>query len=183
MHLVEEKNIHASKNLLRLLAIAVDYNILSSQPLSQTLLQLIDECHSGAAGMLTRASDLDMVLETVIAGLPIAAARLSKEQALDYGTILESLRKLMGARETRMKEFSSAALAPIKVGKGYSEKDILQMIWEGFCQESESKGSSGKRGSYGKAYLKVSERFEREITLSTPRVKDFGARTLTFVEY
>jgi hypothetical protein len=46
------------------------------------------------AGGKISSSDLDLILETIMAGLPIASPRLSREQGLDFGTILESLRKL-----------------------------------------------------------------------------------------
>jgi hypothetical protein len=91
--LVEQRNVHASKNITRVIAIAVEYGVVSTQVFSQTLLQLLDECNSMAGGKIS-SSDLDLILETIMAGLPIASPRLSTEQGLDFGTILESLRKL-----------------------------------------------------------------------------------------
>jgi hypothetical protein len=55
---------------------------------------------------------------------------LSKEETLDYGSILESLRKLFSQREQRLK-LTSTVLSPIKSGGGKC-KDVLTMIWEGF---------------------------------------------------
>ena len=42
--LVEEKNVHAAKNLLRFISIAYDYGVIQAKPFSQTILQLLDEC-------------------------------------------------------------------------------------------------------------------------------------------
>jgi len=98
---VEERSVYAAKNLMRFVALAVVYGVVSSQSLSSILLQMLDECNSGAGGKLT-AEDLEIVLETIMAGLPLAANKLSSEQALDYGSILETMRKLMSQREQKL---------------------------------------------------------------------------------
>ena len=72
----------------------------------------------------------------------------------------------------------------------------MTLLWEGFTNESSSLGGSGsssggaggqkrKRNSYEKAFLRVGERLERDIveSKSMVKVKDFGQRTLSFVEY
>lgn len=143
------------------------------------LIQLLDEFHSGAGGKLRGASDQDILLETLMAGLPISASRLSKEETLDYGSILEALRKLFTQREQRL-TFSSQAICPIKNGKC---KDVLTMIWEGFQQANES-GKQRIALTFGKAFLKVPEKFEKEI-VSGPikQVKDFKGVNVSFVEY
>lgn len=57
---------------MRILAIGVEYGVVSSAAFSQSLLlQLLDECNSGAGGKLA-GRDLDIVLETIMAGLPIS---------------------------------------------------------------------------------------------------------------
>lgn len=112
-----------------------------------------------------------------MAGLPICAPRLSREQALDYGTILESLRKLFTKRESDL-ALSSQALSP--TGSSTS-KDILSMLWAGFCLANEQQRLGGKRNAFDKSYLKV--KMEADIiSQGHVKVKDFGARTLTFVE-
>jgi hypothetical protein len=63
-----------------------------------------------------------------MAGLMVATSRLQREVALDYGSILESLKKIFGAREVRL-TFKAQALAPVK--KPLS-KDLLSQLWEGF---------------------------------------------------
>jgi hypothetical protein len=73
-HLVEEKNVHASKNLLRFISIAFDYGVIQAKLFSQTLIQLLDECQTSAGGKLKGASDQDLVLETIMAGLPISVS-------------------------------------------------------------------------------------------------------------
>jgi len=70
---VEERSVYAAKNLMRFVALAVVYGVVSSQSLSSILLQMLDECNSGAGGKLT-AEDLEIVLETIMAGLPLAVS-------------------------------------------------------------------------------------------------------------
>ena len=82
---------------------------------------------------------------------------------MDYGSILESLRKLFSQREQRLK-LTSSVLSPLKNGGGKC-KDVLTMIWEGFQQANES-GKQRISATYSKAYLKVPEKLEKEI-LST----------------
>lgn len=52
VQLVEERNVHAAKNLMRVLAVVVSYGVVASQALSQTLLQILEECNTGAGGKL-----------------------------------------------------------------------------------------------------------------------------------
>lgn len=92
--LVQDRNVPASKNLIRVLAVLVDYGVIAPGALSSVLLNLLDECQNGAGGKLRQPQDIDLVLEVILAALPIIAPRLQKEQALDYGTLLETLRKL-----------------------------------------------------------------------------------------
>lgn len=69
--MVEERNVYAAKNLMRFLAIGVEYGVISAQAFSQTLLQLLDEAQTGAGGKLKGASDQEIVLEALLAALPI----------------------------------------------------------------------------------------------------------------
>lgn len=124
---------HASKNLMRVLSSLVDFGCLSSQWLSQTIIQLLDEIISGAGGKVGKAEE-EIILETIMAGLMIASARLQREVGLDYGSILESLKKVFGARELRM-QFKAQALAPVKKP---TSKDLLTQLWEGFCSYNET---------------------------------------------
>ncbi len=57
------------------------------------------------------------------------------------------------------------------------------MIWEGFQQANES-GKQRIALTFGKAFLKVPEKFEKEI-VSGPikQVKDFKGVNVSFVEY
>jgi hypothetical protein len=49
-----------------------------------------------------------------MAGLMVAASRLQqREVALDYGSILESLKKIFAGRDARL-TFKAQALAPVK---------------------------------------------------------------------
>jgi hypothetical protein len=71
-HLVEERNVHASKNLMRVLAIAVDYGVVQSSAFSQMLIQISEEINSGVIPKNKKNQDLDLVLDTIMAGLPIS---------------------------------------------------------------------------------------------------------------
>jgi hypothetical protein len=73
--LVNDRSIHASKNLIRVLAALVDYGVVASGALSAVLLNLLDECSSGAGGRL-RPIDIDLVLEVVLSALPIVVSIL-----------------------------------------------------------------------------------------------------------
>lgn len=56
---------------MRILGIAVAYGVLAAGVFSQTLNTLLEECKSLAGGKLC-LSDLDLVLETVMAGLSVS---------------------------------------------------------------------------------------------------------------
>jgi len=136
--LVAERNVPASKNLIRVLAVLVDYGVIASGAVSSLLLNLLDECQNGAGGKLRQPQDIDLVLEVILAALPIIAPRLQREQALDYGTLLETLRKLFTQRKI------STILSPLK-----GSQDHLSLLWTSFSLES------NPRNSYDKAYLHV----------------------------
>jgi len=99
--LVIERNVHASKNLMRVLGSLVDFGCLSAPWFSQTVIQLLDECLTGAGGKVGKP-ELELIIETIMAGMMIATARLQREVALDYGSILESLKKIFAEREQRL---------------------------------------------------------------------------------
>jgi hypothetical protein len=69
--LVAERNVPASKNLIRVLAVLVDYGVIASGAVSSLLLNLLDECQNGAGGKLRQPQDIDLVLEVILAALPI----------------------------------------------------------------------------------------------------------------
>jgi hypothetical protein len=74
---VVERNVYAAKNLMRVLAALVDYGVVASGALSAVLLGLLDECNNGAGGKLRQPQDVDLVLETILAALPIAVSIIS----------------------------------------------------------------------------------------------------------
>ncbi len=78
VRMVERREVEGSKNIMRVLAAAAHYGVLSVQTLGQLMLQLLDECWTGAAGKL-KESEWDIVMEVVITGLPIVSQRLGKE--------------------------------------------------------------------------------------------------------
>lgn len=70
---------------MRVLAVCVEYGVVASAAFSQTLLlQLLDECNSGAGGKLA-GRDIDLVLETVMAGLPISVRYIFYSICLSSG--------------------------------------------------------------------------------------------------
>jgi hypothetical protein len=145
--LVTERNVHASKNIMRVLAVLVDHGCLASGWFSQTVIQLLDECLTGAAGKVGQAEE-EIILETIMAGLMVATGRLQREVALDYGSILESLKKIFAARDARL-TFKAQALAPVK--KPLS-KDLLSQLWEGFQAYNETAKKQTLLYSYAQSY-------------------------------
>lgn len=165
---------------MRVLAVLVDFGSLASAWFSQTVIQLLDECLSGAGGKVGKAEE-EIILETIMAGLMIATSRLQREVALDYGSILESLKKIFGAREQRL-SLKSQALAPVK--KPMS-KDLLSQLWEGFCAYNENSKKVTLIQSYAQSYQRISEKFQAEISMQTKNVLkgDKLGTSISFVEY
>jgi hypothetical protein len=61
-------DVYASKNTLRFLAFATDFKLISSKLFSQTLNQILEE------SMNLKNHSLDLVLETLLSGLPIVVS-------------------------------------------------------------------------------------------------------------
>jgi hypothetical protein len=152
--LVTLRDIASSKNLVRVLAVLCELGTLASGWLSQAVLQLIDECVTGAGGKVGKAEQ-EIVLEAIMAGLMIAAQRMQKEQTLDYGSILEGIKKVFAQRDVRG-ALKAQALAPVKKP---ATKDLLTQLWEGFCTFTDS--ASVKKDfllfSYSQSYQRISD--------------------------
>lgn len=55
------------------------------------------------------------------------------------------------------------------------------MLWDEFTKWQP--GNPSQKSGFDKAYLKVSANLQRELASGVAKVKDFGARTISFVEY
>ena len=65
------------------------------------------------------------MLEFILASLPSTAQKLSREQSIDFGTVLESLKTMLKEREKTKINFT-----PLKDGQAHT--DLLSKMWEAF---------------------------------------------------
>ena len=66
---------------------------------------------------------MDLLLEVILASLPATANKLAREQSIDFGTVLESLKTMFKEREKVKAEF-----APFSG----DVSDVLARTWEAF---------------------------------------------------
>ena len=71
---------------------------------------------------------LDLILEVILASLPATAQKLSREQSIDFGTVLESLKTLYKLREKNKSKFT-----PLKDGQT-GGNDLLSKMWDCYNQ-------------------------------------------------
>lgn len=86
----------------------------------------------GSAGCQQYSTDL--VLEVILASLPATASKLSREQSIDFGTVLESLKSMLKQREltkTQFMPFAEDSETCREIGS-----DVLIKTWEAFQQNS-----------------------------------------------
>lgn len=57
-----------------------------------------------------------MILETILSAMPLTQQKLLREQSIDFGTVIESLKQMYKERE--------------KVKFNNNESDILNKTWE-----------------------------------------------------
>ena len=70
----------------------------------------------------------DLMLEVILASLPATAQKLSREQSIDFGTVLESLKTMLKEREKTKGHFM-----PLKDGSNVQAgSDLLFKMWEAF---------------------------------------------------
>jgi hypothetical protein len=99
--LIRDGDCFKSKNAMRLLGNLVQVGLISSESFCQLLLQLVEDYlklpnASTGAGASSHSSDL--ILETVLAALPQTQQKLQKEQSIDFGTVIESLKQMYKER-------------------------------------------------------------------------------------
>ena len=74
------------------------------------------------------------MLEVILASLPATAAKLSKEQSIDFGTVLESLKTMLKERELTKPNFMPFASDTDETREIGS--DLLMKTWEAFQSNS-----------------------------------------------
>ena len=77
---------------------------------------------------------IDLMLEVILASLPATAAKLSKEQSIDFGTVLESLKTMLKERELTKPNFMPFASDTDETREIGS--DLLMKTWEAFQSNS-----------------------------------------------
>jgi hypothetical protein len=126
--LVQDGNVYASKNIMRMLGNFMHFGLINSEVFCQFLLQLLEEYQklNGANGVTgSQSHSNDLILEVILAALPATANKLQREQSIDFGTVLESLKTMLKEREKIRPK-----LAPLKDAEQGS--DVLSKTWEAF---------------------------------------------------
>jgi hypothetical protein len=67
----------------------------------------------------------DLILEVILCSLPATSAKLSKEQSIDFGTVIESLKTMFKGREKVRVELSPMS--------GDASADVLFKTWEAYA--------------------------------------------------
>ena len=87
---------------MRLLGNLVTMGIVNSEAFCQFLLQFIEEYQKLPGAQENTGSQShsnDLILEVLLSSLPATSAKLSKEQSIDFGTVIESLKTMFKGRE------------------------------------------------------------------------------------
>ena len=74
------------------------------------------------------------MLEVILASLPSTATILAREQSIDFGTVLESLKTMLKEREKTKSHFM-----PMQFNDDTSREtgtDLLMKTWEAFTQNT-----------------------------------------------
>ena len=136
--LVLDSNAFATKNVMRLLGNLVQMKLISSEAFCKFLLQLVEEfekmnlMQDGNPGCQSHSTDL--MLEVILASLPSTATILAREQSIDFGTVLESLKTMLKEREKTKSHFM-----PMQSNDDTSREtgtDLLMKTWEAFTQNT-----------------------------------------------
>ena len=135
---VLEANVFASKNVMRLLGNLVQMKLINSEAFCKFLLQLVEEfekmnlMQDGNPGCQSHSTDL--MLEVILASFPSTANILAREQSIDFGTVLESLKTMLKEREKTKSHFM-----PMQVGDEAAREvgsDLLVKTWEAFTSNT-----------------------------------------------
>ena len=100
--LISEGDCFKSKNAMRILGNLVQFGLITSESFCQLLLNLVEDfvklpgC-TRPTGSQTHSADL--ILETVLSALPQTQQKLQKEQCIDFGTVIETLKPMFKERE------------------------------------------------------------------------------------
>lgn len=104
------------------------YGLITTEVFCQFLLQMLEEYQkiNGANDVTgSQSHSNDLILEVILAALPATAAKLQREQSIDFGTVLEALKTMLKEREKIRPQ-----LAPLKDAE--SGSDVLAKTWEAF---------------------------------------------------
>ena len=118
--LIRDGDCFKSKNIMRLLGFLVQVGLITTEAFCSLLLQMVEDYMklAGAGkgtGAQTHSSDL--ILETILSSLPNTFHKLQKEQSIDFGTVIESLKQIFKARSS-------------VVAKSEAQTDLLEKTWE-----------------------------------------------------
>lgn len=107
--LTKHGNVFASKNAMRVLGSLVQVGLISSEAFCHFLLQIVEDYSKlpGAGfGTGSQTHSADLMLETLLAAMPLIQQKLQREQSIDFGTVIESLKSMFKERE-RVRQFVS----------------------------------------------------------------------------
>jgi len=177
--LVIHGDIYRSKNIMRLLGNLVQIGLVNSEAFCQFLLQFIEEYQKmpgsqEPTGCSSHSSDL--ILEVILASLPSTSAKLSKEQSIDFGTVLESLKLMFKGREKLRSESTLFGFSPMN---GDISADILFKTWEVYSANttkvfnSERILLSASRDNYIECNKKINSHAQQIMTLHPVFVTEF----------
>ena len=127
--LTKNGDIFASKNAMRILGSLVQVGLISSEAFCQLLLQIVEDyskLQGSAVGTGCQTHSIDLMLETLLAAMPLTQQKLQREQSIDFGTVIESLKAMFKERERVRLGLSSHP----------DETDLLVKMWEATLQSS-----------------------------------------------
>ena len=120
--LTRDGDVFASKNAMRMLGNLVQMGLISSEAFCQLLLQIVEDyskLHNSMSATGCQTHSTDLILETLLAAMPLTMQKLQREQSIDFGTVIESLKAMFKEREK----------IRVQLG-GKDETDLLVKMWE-----------------------------------------------------
>jgi len=118
---------------MRVLGNLMQVGLINSEAFCLFLLQLVEEyqkLQGSQEGTGCQSHSTDLILEIILSSLPATASKLSREQSIDFGTVLESLKTLFKEREKTRLNFSPLNLSNPDAAQIGS--DVLAKTWEAF---------------------------------------------------
>ncbi len=125
--LTKNGDVFASKNAMRLLGQLVQVGLISSEAFCQLLLQIVEDyskLQGSGVGTGCQTHSTDLMLETLLAAMPLTQQKLQREQSIDFGTVIESLKSMFKERER----------VRLATTRNAEECDLLMKTWEAIFQ-------------------------------------------------